>query len=178
VTGSARTRSRRDRRPDPAPPRVRVIGCGNTDAGDDAVGLLAIRALRRRLGRSTGVDIVEAPTGFQVLDVIGDARSIVVVDAVHRSGRRRPGTSVRVEVGPEGLPAELSGSLSTHGLGVTDAVGLGAVLGRLPRTVFLGIEVADVRPGTLLSPEVAYGLPALVDLIEAEVIRGSTDVTA
>ncbi len=171
MTGSARARGRERRTRLPAPPRVRVIGCGNPDAGDDAVGLLAVRALRRRLGRRRGVEVVEAATGFHVLDLLEGTCAIVLVDAVHAHGHGRPGTPVRVEVGSEGLPVELSGSVSTHGLGLADAIGLGTILGRLPSTVFLGIEVADVRPGALLSPDVAYGLPALVDMIEAEVLR-------
>jgi hydrogenase maturation protease len=131
---------------------------------------LAVRALRRRLGPLPGLEVVEAATGLHVLDLLGSTPMVIVVDAVHSTGRRRPGTAVRVEAGPDGLPAELSGSVSTHGLGVADAIGLAAVLGRLPRTVFLGIEVADVRPGAMLSLEVVGGLPALVDMIEAEVV--------
>jgi len=170
MTSGAPTRRRARPPARAAPTVVRVIGCGNPDAGDDAVGLLAVRALRRRLGARPGVEIVETAAGVQVLDLLGCTHTVVVVDAVHTAGHRQPGTPVRVEAGPDGLPAELSGSVSTHGIGVADAIGLGAVLGRLPPTVFLGIEVADVRPGAMLSLEVAGGLPALVDMIEAEVL--------
>ena len=145
-------------------PRVRVIGCGNPEAGDDAAGLLAARAARERLPAE--VDVVEAGPAVRVLDLLEDLDRAIVVDAVREPRGARPrGTIVRAEAGPEGLPAEVAGSLSSHGLSVADAIGLAAALGSLPEVVFLGIEAGDVAMGRGLSPEVEAALPALVDAI-------------
>jgi len=147
--------------------RVRVIGCGNPDAGDDAVGLLAVREARASL--PPGVEVVEAGLALRVLDLLDGVDAVVVVDAVRApNGRREPGALVRAEGGPRGLPAELRSSLSSHGLGLSEAVGLAGALGPLPRVVFVGVEAADMQAGHGLSAAVVAAFPALVGAVIAE----------
>ncbi len=150
---------------------VRVIGCGNADAGDDAVGLMAVRALRPGLAGMTGVEVAEAATGLQVLELLDGADAAVVVDAVRGPRGVRPGTAIRMDVDDEAALPPLSTTLSSHGVGLAEAFALATTLGRLPRTVFLGLHVADVDPGGALSPRVAGTLPGLVRLIRSEVGR-------
>ncbi len=148
-------------------PRVRVIGCGNPDAGDDAVGLVATDRVRDRV--APDVEVVTAPTALHVLDLLEGARSVILVDAARTAGGERPpGTIVRAEAGPDGLPVGLRSSLSSHGLGLAEAIGLAAALGGGPRVVFLGVEVGDVRAGRGLSPAVEGALAGLVDAIVDE----------
>lgn len=150
-----------------------MIGCGNPEAGDDAVGLLAVRGARAAgLERMPGVEVVEAGAGLQVIDLLRGVEAVVVVDAVRAPrGGRPPGTLVRVEAGPEGLPADLGASLSTHGLGVAEAVGLAAALDEAPRVVFLGVEIAEVTAGSPLSGPVAGALSDLIDAVVREARR-------
>jgi len=148
--------------------RVRLIGCGNPDAGDDAVGLVALARLRAKVPE--GVDVVDAGPATRVLDLLDDADTVIVIDAVHaQMGERPGGTLVRAEAGPDGLPAELRGALSSHGLGLAEAVGLAAALGRSPSVVFHGVEVSDVTIGAPLSPAVADALPRLTDAVLVDV---------
>lgn len=148
---------------------VRVIGCGNLDAGDDASGLLALRRARPGLERIPGVEVVEAGPALRVLDLLGDAEAVVVVDAVRApQGGRRPGEIVRAEAGRSGFPAAVRSSLSSHGLGVAEAVGLAAALDRAPRVILLGIEVADVTAGHPPSDAVATAIPDLARRIAGE----------
>lgn len=148
---------------------VRVIGCGNPDAGDDAVGLVAVREARGALAALPAVEVVEAGPAFRVFDLLEGADAAIVVDAVREpTGARTPGELVRAEGGPGGLPVDLRSSLSSHGLGLAEAVGLAAALGQTPLIVFLGVEAADVTAGHPLSPPVAAALPGLVDRIAAE----------
>jgi hydrogenase maturation protease len=148
-------------------PRIRVIGCGNPDAGDDAVGLVATERARDRL--PSDVEVVAAPTALHVVDLLEGAEAVILVDAMRTAGGgRAPGTLVR-EVGrADGLPVALGSSLSSHGLGLGEAVGLAGALGAEARVVFLGLEVADVRAGRGLSDAVADALPSLVDAIVEE----------
>ncbi len=142
---------------------VRVIGCGNPDAGDDAVGLLAVRKARGALESIPGVEVVEAGMGLHVLDLLDDVGAVLVVDGVRSpNGSRPPGEIVRVEAGPGGLPAGVGSSLSSHGFGLGEALGLAATIGRAPRVVFLGVEIEDVAAGDPLSPTVAAALDELV----------------
>jgi len=156
-------------------PRVRFVGCGTLDAGDDAVGLLAVRAARDELEAIGGVEVLETRSGLNVLHLLEDVDAVVLVDAVRTlGGRRAPGEIVRAEAGPEGLPAEIGSSLSSHGLGLAEAVGLATALGGRPCVVFLGIEVADVTAGRALSPAVAAAVPEVVRRLveEAEGLMG------
>ena len=155
--------------------RVRVIGCGNLDAGDDSVGLLAVRGARHALEGLAGVEIVETGAGLHVADLLRDVDAAVVVDAVRAPrGGRPPGTIVRVEAGPDGLPAGVGSSVSSHGFGIAEAVGMAAALEGAARVTFLGVEVADVTAGNPLSTAVAAALPELVALVVEEVKNPST----
>jgi hydrogenase maturation protease len=148
--------------------RVRVIGCGNPEAGDDAVGLVAVGLARRRLPPE--VEVVEAGVALRVLDLLEDVDAVVIADAVRApSGGREVGELVRAVGDPDGLPAELRSALSSHGLGIAEAVGLAGAMGPLPRVVFLGVEADDLTAGHGLSPAVAAALPALVDAVVEEV---------
>ncbi len=141
---------------DPRPARAArtslVIGLGNDDRGDDAAGLEVVRALGGRTLEFARV--VEGPreaTGL--LDLWRGAERVIVVDAV-RSGRP-PGSVVRVEVGPHGIPSSVRPS-STHGLSLAEAVGLGIALGAMPRSlVVYGVEAGDLAAGRGLSGSVA-----------------------
>jgi hydrogenase maturation protease len=75
---------------------------------------------------------------------------------------------VRAEAGPEGLPAEVGSSLSSHGFGVGEVVGLAAALGSAPRVVVIGVEVADLTAGHPPSEPVASSLPEVVARVVAE----------
>jgi len=156
--------------------RVRVIGCGNLNAGDDALGVVAVEELRLRLGDAPDVEFVRAGPALALLDLLDGVEVAFVVDAVRTAdGRRVAGSLVRVEAGPDGFPVDLRPSLSSHGFGVGESVGLAGALGRTPRVVFLGIEAADVTVGSGLSPPVRRSLPSLLDRLETE-IRGLTSV--
>lgn len=149
-------------------PRVRIVGCGNPGAGDDAAGLLAVDRARALV--PPDVEVVTAPTALHVLDLLDGAETVLLVDAMRTTGGgRHPGAVVRAESGPDGFPVALRSSLSSHGLGLAEAVGLAAALGPVPRVVFLGVEVGDVRAGRGLSPAVDAALPALVEAIVREV---------
>lgn len=148
--------------------RVRVVGVGNPDAGDDAVGLLAVRAARPEL-EVLGVEVVETGSGLHVMDLLRDVEAVIVVDAVRAPrGGRSPGTIVRAEAGPEGLPAEIGSSLSSHGFGVAEVVGLAAALETAPRVVVIGVEIADLTAGHAPSEAVASSLPEIVARVVAE----------
>jgi hydrogenase maturation protease len=152
--------------------RIRVIGCGNPEAGDDAAGLLSVRAARAALEAMPNVEVVEAGSGLNVVHLLEDVDAVVVVDAVRSpGGDRTPGEIVRAEAGPDGLPAAIGSSLSSHGLGLAEAVGLAVALGEAPRVVFLGIEAAEVAAGQPLSAAVSAALPELVERLVGEAER-------
>ncbi|HLA92764.1 MAG TPA: hydrogenase maturation protease [Actinomycetota bacterium] len=143
--------------------RVLVVGFGNPDAADDAVGILAVREARVALEAIPGVRVIEGSSGAELIELLSDADAAVVVDAVRTpGGGRPPGTLVRAEAGSGGLPAEVGVPLSSHGFGAAEAVALAAALGSVPPVVFLGVEVADVRVGHPMTAPVRGCVPGLV----------------
>lgn len=149
---------------------IRVIGCGNPEAGDDAVGLEVVRLVRERLADASDVEVEVAGTGARALDYVMGADGLVVVDAVRTpGGARTAGTLIRVAVGPEGLPVEIASCLSSHGLGLAEVFGISAAIGLAPRVVFVGVEARDMVVGHGLSRAVRTALPQLVEMVLAEV---------
>jgi hydrogenase maturation protease len=148
---------------------VRVIGCGNVDVGDDAAGLVAVARAREALRTIEGVQVAESVSPLDVIHLLEGADAVIVVDAIRTpGGGREPGTVVRVEAGPDGLPGDLGSSLSSHGVGIAEAVGLAAAIGAEPVVVVLGVEAERASPGAPLSEVVAEALPTLVELLVAE----------
>jgi hydrogenase maturation protease len=94
--------------------RVRVIGCGNLDAGDDALGILAVRAARSLVPDE--VEVVEAGSGARVVDLLRDADSVVVVDAVlgvaTDGSVGSAGSVIRLDASSGDVPAGVRTSLS------------------------------------------------------------------
>ena len=133
-----------------------VIGCGSPGAGDDAAGLELVERLRRR--GVPGCELRTAPAGgFDLIEVLQQAASVIVLDAV--SSEARPGT-VHVVPLPSGrLHGRNSASLSSHAWGMTEAIDLTRALGgRTPPVVLVGIELAAARPGAPFSPQVARAI--------------------
>ena len=147
---------------------IRVIGVGNAWRGDDAVGLLAARRLRDRLGSS--VEIAEAEgDGLALLDLMEGIDHVILIDAV--KGEGRPGTTVRLDLSNESHWGTVV-PCSTHAMGVADAIDLARAMGRLPKQVVLyGIEIESVESGASLSEAVREGLNIDVEQVNQEVER-------
>lgn len=145
---------------------VRVIGLGNTLAGDDGVGIAAVRRLKTVAGLAA--EVVEAErTGVDVLELLRGPEAVVLVDAVR--GGRPPGAVLRLDVSATPLPPSLF-PRSTHGLTAVDGVELGRALGVLPPVVIVyGVQIASLARGAGLSPAVAGALPALTARVAREV---------
>ena len=130
--------------------RLRVIGLGNELRGDDAVGVLVARALRRLEPAADVMERSGEPAGL--LAALGGVDEVVLVDAV--SSGARPGAIHRFDASGAALP--LPRGASTHDLGLSDAIELGRALDLLPaRLVVLGVEGRTFELGAPLSPEVA-----------------------
>jgi hydrogenase maturation protease len=147
---------------------VRVIGCGNLDAGDDGAGVLAVAGARPALEALSGVEVVPSASPSRLVDLLRNVDAVLIVDAVRTSPPGAAGTIVRVEAGRAGLPAGVGSSLSSHGVGIAEAVGLAAALGSPPRVVVLGVEAGPGNVGGPLSEPVRGALPELERRIVAE----------
>jgi hydrogenase maturation protease len=150
---------------------IRIIGIGNSMAGDDAIGPLVIKALEAM--PLDDVELIEAGmSGFGILDLMKGADVVIVVDAV-QSGNP-PGTIHRLVI-PDDLrllmqSAWNSGTTSTHGFGLGETLTLSHTLGTLPSiTLVYGIELGQTKIGTGVSSHVIEAIKSVVLAIEKDV---------
>jgi hydrogenase maturation protease len=138
---------------------VLVLALGNDILGDDAVGLMAARALKAR--GAPGVDVMEScEAGFALLDLMQGYRRVVIVDAIHTGGVSAGTLHEFTRADFERVTAH-----SPHYVGLPELFALAERLD-LPfpdDVMIVAMEIDD--PWTLsegLTPEVASALPHLV----------------
>jgi hydrogenase maturation protease len=138
-----------------------VLGLGNELLSDDAVGLLAVRALAREVEPGDDVEIVEtALSGLALLDYFIGFDRALILDSIC-TGRHPAGTVT--EISPSDLTAV--GAPSPHFAGLPELLALARRLElKFPSEIrILAVETAD--PYTLggrLTPAVEQALPELV----------------
>ena len=135
--------------------RALVIGLGNPDRGDDAVG---VQVARRVALDRPNVRVLELDDPSEALDAWAAADTVVVADAVSSGGD--PGYIHVVDAVARTLPAGSWAAGGTHALGLAAVVELGRALGRLPRRlVLVGVEAGRFDHGTPMSDAVAAAVP-------------------
>ena len=141
-----------------------MVGIGNRERGDDAVGP-EVASRIARLGLP-GLDVVVYAEPLALVEHLASHDDVVVVDATGPRGR--PGTVdvLRVGTAPLHRPPPAFGS---HGLGVADAVELARALDRLPER----LTVVGVQGWTF---DVGAGLSAEVEAALDEAVRAVLDV--
>ncbi|MHA2615501.1 MAG: hydrogenase maturation protease [bacterium JZ-2024 1] len=156
--------------------RLLLLGLGNEIRSDDAVGILIVRQIRKKLQQLTSnsepesnaflskIEIKESEEmGLALLDYIAGYDEVVLVDAV-QTGKAPPGFVHELDV--ENLKA-LPG-LSPHYLGISEVLALGKTSGlEMPEKVkIFAVEVKDPFTfGTCLTPEVEHAIPEVVERI-------------
>jgi hydrogenase maturation protease len=156
-----------------------VVGLGNPDRGDDAVGpAVAARVAELLDGDGTPARVVEQEDPTALLETWAGVDLAVVVDAVRTGGE--PGIVVTLEAGADAAPVTdrpWAGPVAggTHAFGLAAAVELARALDRLPpRVVVVGVEAAGCAPGAALSAAVAAAVPRAVATV-LEILRTAGD---
>ena len=147
---------------------LRILGIGSP-SGDDQAGWLTVDALLAEGVHTEGevtIDKLDRP-GAQLIGLLGGAARIILIDAMQSQdavGRMR-------HFGVEDWPAYRHG-LSSHGLGVLDALALARELGNLPPRVDLyGIEIGSANPGEAASQPIHAAARQLARTIAADLKR-------
>jgi len=128
-----------------------VIGVGNPDRGDDAIGLVVARLVRQT--RPSGVTVIEeSGDGITLMELWRNAGIVIVIDAAQCD--TEPGTIYRFDARLTPLPAQ-SFHCSTHAFDLAQAVELSRTLNQLPnRLIVYGIVGKQFELGTALDPSV------------------------
>jgi hydrogenase maturation protease len=137
-----------------------IIGLGNPDRGDDAVGILVARRLRER-----GLNAIEH-TGatLNLLDIWAATDHAIVIDAVVSGGA--PGSVHVCDPWRESLNSTTFRA-STHEFSLADTIELARALDRLPSWMRIyGIEAMQFDAGSQPSPAVQSAAARLANEIE------------
>ena len=127
-----------------------VIGVGNRDRGDDAVGPIVCDLLAAAGSPTIETlvfegSVVDLPIHWSATD------RVVIVDAAAPAGE--PGRITQVDASSDRLVAPTT--VSTHSVDVGAAVELARAIGRMPaELIIIGIEGSTFEFGAVLTPEV------------------------
>jgi hydrogenase maturation protease len=128
--------------------QITFIGMGNEYRQDDGLGIFIVR--HPALLYHPGARVAESQReGSHLMDLWKGARIVFVFDAVY--SRSTAGTIYRLDAVKERLPGDLF-RLSTHTLGIAEAVELSRIQHQLPaELIFFGIEGKNFGQGRGLS---------------------------
>jgi hydrogenase maturation protease len=144
---------------------ILLVGVGNIYRSDDGAG----PEVARRIAwlEVENLQVIEIPGDCSdLLERWKGAEIVMLVDAV--ASGDPPGTIHRLDA--ESLDSMSGfGGVSTHGLGVVEAIKLAQATKSLPAKLFIyGITAKDFQPGVGLSPEVEAGVEQVVGEILEE----------
>ena len=145
-----------------------VAGVGNRWARDDAIGLYLVEALVERQ-TDAGIEILyweNADALTLTHDLLGLRTPVLIVDCADMGlaagcWQRLSPQTARLRVHTD--------ALSTHGLGVAEALSLAESLGFDKQVEVFGIQPFDVSPSLGLSPAMERRFPHLLRALETRV---------
>ena len=140
-----------------------VIGLGNPDRGDDAVG---VQVAREVAAERLDVLTLEFDDPSEALDAWGPEDIVVVADAISTGGL--PGDIHVVDVLEQKLPAGNWSAGGTHAFGLAAIVELARTLDLLPRRlVVVGVEAARFEHGAPMSEAVENAVLAAAEAVSS-----------
>jgi hydrogenase maturation protease len=150
-------------------PQVTVLGVGNILLTDEGFGVRVVEALYERYRFPQNLSLVDGNVmGLNLLGIISGADHLIVVDAVKNKGN--PGTLYRLE-GDE-IPRRILAKNSLHQVDLLETLTLCQVLDKVPQTVILGAEPADIETlGIELTPVLAGRVEPMIKKVLAELDR-------
>ena len=148
--------------------RLLVVGLGNPDSGDDAIGALVAQSLTGRLPDGATIRM-RAGDMLALIDEWSGYDAIICIDAAAPAGE--PGRIHRLDLAVDVLERDFAFA-SSHAYGLAEAVALARQLGLAPRDLIVyAVEGLSFEVGAPLSAPVAASLSATSDCVAAEAKR-------
>jgi hydrogenase maturation protease len=139
-----------------------VVGIGNVLLRDEGIGCHVAHAMESI--PLPDVEVVDGGTCPDVLQLVGDADKLVIVDAVKGGGM--PGQIYRFS--PEDITLEQKHVLSLHDMSLVDSLKLMQLWHNTGDTVIIGVEPKELSWGLELSPELQEKMPQIIDSVLGE----------
>ncbi len=148
-----------------------ILGLGNRIESDEALGALVVErftaepALLAGLPDPAAVDLIDGGTvGLALIPHLTDLEGLVVVDVINAGAE--PGTLIDLD--GSALMRKEQQVMSVHDLGAGELLGALYLMDAWPRRVrVIGLEPKTIKLGLELTPEVAAGMPGLIDAVVA-----------
>lgn len=138
-----------------------VIGLGNPDRGDDAVG---VQIARQVAAERLDVLALEFDDPSEALDAWTAEDTVIVADAISSGGN--PGEVHVIDVAEKRLPGGNWSAGGTHALGLAAIVELARSLDLMPRKfVVVGVEASLFAHGVPMSEAVAAAVPTATQAV-------------
>lgn len=143
-----------------------IVGVGNVFRGDDSVGILIARFLRRYCF-ADNVKIIGLDLSFdELIEIWGNFEVVILIDAIDLD--EKPGTIYRFEPTSEALTAEVR-FFSTHTLGLAEYIEIGKAIKALPmKLIIYGIVGENFGIGAPISDEVKSSCRKVIQKIVEE----------
>jgi len=140
-----------------------IVGLGNQNCGDDAVGPMVARYIARK--KLPDCDVTEeSGEPMSLMSAMRGREEVFLIDAI--MAITAPGTLHMFDASKMPLPSELFSHMSTHSFGLVESVELARALGELPpRLLVVGIEGLNFEPGDDMAPPVESAIAKAVDWI-------------
>lgn len=144
--------------------RARVIGLGAHALGDDGVGLVVAGELARQA--LADVEVFLARDGAALIPLLATPLPVVLVDALVVAGE--PFGEVRL-LGVDAVAPAAAASMSSHGLGVREALALAQALDPEGTTAAVHLVAITIpRPPRYaegLGPEASAAVPKAIEAV-------------
>lgn len=136
---------------------------------DEGFGIRVIEALQKRYSFPANVSVVDGGVlGLNLLGVISAADYLVVIDAIRNGGT--PGDIFRLT--GQDVPDRIRAKNSLHQVDFLEALTLCQLLEKVPETVILGVEPADIDTLSLeLTDQVRRQIDPVIGMMLGELDR-------
>lgn len=145
---------------------IMILGAGNILFSDEGFGIRVIEKLESLYEFPDNVSVVDGGVlGLNLLGVISEADRLIVVDAVRNKGKA--GDFYRLE--GKAIPQRIRAKNSLHQVDLLEALTLCQALDKVPDTVILGAEPADIDTiNTELTPVLQERVDKMVQTVLSE----------
>ncbi|MDM8550572.1 HyaD/HybD family hydrogenase maturation endopeptidase [Desulfobacterales bacterium HSG2] len=150
-------------------PNMMILGVGNILFSDEGFGIRVVETLQKLYEFPENISLVDGGVlGLNLLGVISEADHLIVIDAIRNRGRA--GDLYRLE--KEAIPERIRAKNSLHQVDLLEALTLCQALDKVPETVILGVEPADIETlSTDLTPNIRAKIDPMIVMVTEELDR-------
>ena len=148
---------------------VMVLGIGCILYSDEGFGVRVVEKMEKHYSFSDNVLLVDGGVlGINLLGVISKPDHLIVVDVIRNHGN--PGDLYRLE--GDAIPERIRAKNSLHQVDFLEALTLCQALDKVPQTVIIGVEPADIDTQSLeLTPPIRAQVDPVIQMVLAELDR-------